>query len=110
VWLRAFTTTMLIATLALMLTRPLIVGPPPHRPAKRAEALAFSQRALFFTGMLIVTVAGAGYGAIKLTRIAKEEYRRQAVENMKALIASTIAEEGKRETGKQGTGGQGNLE
>jgi len=90
VWLRLFTTVMLLVTLGLMLTRPLIVGPPPHRPAKRVEALVYSERALGFTVLLIVSVVGAGYGAIKLARLAKEEYRRLAMENMQALIKGAL--------------------
>src|ERR1019366_5398938 len=89
-WLRIFTTVMLLFTLGLMLTRPIIVGPPPHRPAKRIEPLRYTQRALRFTVLLILSVAGAGYGAIKLTRIAREEYRRLALENMQALIEGAL--------------------
>ncbi len=83
---------MLLATISLMIARPLIVGPTPHHPAKRAQALAYSERALGFTALLILTVTGAGLGAIKLTRLAKEEYRRQAQENMQALIQGAIAD------------------
>ena len=92
-WLKALTTLMLVLTLALMLCRPLIVGPAPHRPAKRAAALAYSERALGFTVLLIVFVVGAGYGSIKLARQAKEEYRRLAMENMQALIEGAIKDQ-----------------
>jgi len=81
---------MLLVTLGLMITRPIIVGPTPHRPVKRLEALAYSERALGFTALLIVSLVGAGVGAIKLVRLANAEYRRLAMENMQSLIEGAI--------------------
>jgi hypothetical protein len=81
---------MLLITLGLMLTRPIIIGPAPHRPAKRLEALAYSERALGFTVLLILAISGAGYGSIMLVRRANEEYRRLAMENMQSLIEGAI--------------------
>ena len=89
-WLKLLTTVMLLATLMLLLERPIIVGPLPLRPAKRKEALAYSKKALAFTGMLLVTLTSAGVGSIVLVRRAKAEYQRQSIENMQALIQGTI--------------------
>ncbi|MDR3691715.1 MAG: hypothetical protein P4L46_20215 [Fimbriimonas sp.] len=91
---------MLAATLALLIERPSIVGPLPHRPATRAAALAFSKRALAFTGALIVSITSAGVGSIVLVRRANAEFRRQSLENMKSLIDGTI-EDHKRKAGGQ---------
>jgi hypothetical protein len=87
---------MFVLTLALMLVRPLIVGPTPHRPVKRAEALVYSERALGFTVLLILSVVGAGYGSISLVRIAKEEYRRLAAENMQAMIEGALRDQARQ--------------
>ncbi len=91
-WLRLFTTAMLFGALALMVGRSVIVGPLPHKPVKRIEALHYSQRALAFTTVLIVTLVGAGVGAIKLVRIANQEYRDRAMQNMQAMIEGAIAD------------------
>ena len=88
--LKLFTTVMLLVTVGLLIFRPEIVGSIPHRPAKRAEALAYSERALAFTGMLILSLTCAGVGSIVLVRRANEEYRRMSVENMQALIDGTL--------------------
>ena len=61
-----------------------------HRWSKRKEALAYSKKALAFTGMLLVTLTSAGVGSIVLVRRAKAEYQRQSIENMQALIQGTI--------------------
>lgn len=81
---------MLALTLGLMLTRPIIVGPLPHRSAKRVEALRYAERSLGFTIALIISIVGSGAGAIKLVRDANREYRRLAMENMQALIDGAI--------------------
>jgi len=84
---------MLLLTLGLMLTRPALVGPAPHRPAKRLEALRYSERALAFTVLLIGSLVGSGVGAIKLVRLANQEYRRLAMENMQAMISGAIGDQ-----------------
>ena len=101
-WLRFFTASMLLVTLALMLARPIIVGPAPHRPAKRMEARAYSERALGFTVVLIVSVVAGGVGAIKLARIAREEYRRLAMENMQALIEGALKDQARAAENQHG--------
>ena len=93
---------MLLATLMLLFERPLIVGPLPHRPAKRLEALAYSKKALMFTGMLLVTLTSAGVGSIVLVRRAKAEYQRLSVENMQALIKGTIEDHKSKATNGNG--------
>ena len=95
-WLKLFTTAMLLITLLLLIERPAIVGPVPHRPAKRLEALAYSERALAFTGVLIVSITSAGVGSILLVRRANEEYRQLSMANMQALIEGTIEDHKKK--------------
>ncbi len=89
-WLKLFTTVMLLATLCLLLTRPIIIGPMPHRPATRHAVLVYSERALAFTGAIILTITGAGVGAIVLVRRANAEFRRLALENIENLIEGTV--------------------
>ena len=96
--LKLFTGLMLLATLALLLFRSQIVGPVPHRSAKRSVALAYAKRDLGFTGMLLVTLTGAGIGSIVLVRRANAEYRRMSMENMQALIEGTIRDHQEKST------------
>jgi len=83
-------------TLALMVGRPLIVGPKPQRPVKRLEALAYTERALTFTVLLIGFITATGVGAILQVRVAKEEYRKLAAQNMKAMIEGALNDKSKR--------------
>lgn len=91
-WLKLLVTLFLLGTLGLLVARPILVGPNPQRQDKRAVKLAFSERALAFTGALILTLSGAGVGAIVLVRRANEEYRLLAMENMKSLIEGAITD------------------
>jgi len=91
--LKLFTGLMLLATLALLVFRNQIVGPVPQRSAKRAVTLAYAERDLAFTGLLIVTLTCAGIGSIVLVRRANAEYRRLALENMQELIEGTIRDQ-----------------
>ena len=92
-WLKLFTTVMLVLTLVLTLNRPALVGPLPKHPVKRADALRYSERALVFTVVLLGTLMGAGVGSIVLVRRANQEYKRLAMENMQALIEGAIADQ-----------------
>jgi len=83
---------MMATIIILMLTRPLLVGPVPHRPATRAQALVYSERALAFTSVLIVSLVAAGWGAIRLVSAAKAEYRHRSMENMQAMIEAAIVD------------------
>lgn len=87
---------MLALTLLLMVGRGVIVGPTPQKHAKRAEALAYSERLLAFTGLLLLSVSASGYGAIRVFRAAKEEYRRQAEENIRAMIEGALQDKAKK--------------
>ncbi len=89
---------MLGITLVLLIERPVLIGKIPARPAKRIEVLAYSKRALAFTGFLIVAVSCAGVGSIVLVRRANAEFRRQSLENMKSLVDGTIDDHKKKST------------
>ena len=92
-WLKIFTSTMLVLTVLLTLNRPALVGPLPKHPVKRADALHYSERALVFTVALLGTLVGGGVGSIVLVRQANKEYRRLAMENMQSLIEGAIADQ-----------------
>jgi len=96
VWLKIFTSAMLLITVILMVGRPILVGPLPHRPAKRSELLVYSERALAFTGMLIVSLSSAGVGSIVLVRRANAEYRRLSMENMQVMLEGAIEDHKKK--------------
>ncbi len=101
--LKAVTIAMILWTLATVIVGPVWVGPPPHRPAKRPVVLAYSERALVFTTLLIVGIAGAGYGSVQMLRRAKDEYRRLSMENMQALIEASIKDKTRNANGPSGT-------
>ena len=88
--LKIFVTTMIVATVVLWICRPIILGPIPHRPATKRAVLVYSERALGFVGLLIVTVTGAGVGSIVLVRRAKRDYQELAMANMQSLIEGAI--------------------
>lgn len=87
--LRGLTALFIVLSIAVLVGWPLWVGRPPQ---KRSEARVYVRRGLVTVSALLVCVVGAGVSSVLLVRRAREEYRREALKNMQALVEGTRAD------------------
>jgi hypothetical protein len=77
----------LLLGVLLLLAWPALIGS--VRPRDRAEAVVYSRRLTIYLGALVLTLVGAGTGAMLVMRQAKDEYRREARKNLQRLVEAT---------------------
>lgn len=85
-------TSLCVALGILILLGWFVVGRPPQKGSARAVYRAYVRKGLVAATGLTVVVAGAGVGAFVLMRRARDEYRAEAMENLKKLLESSRQE------------------
>ena len=94
-WLKLFTTAMLIAGFTLLVAWPWAVGPKPLLGAPHSAYRQYGKRSTIYMSGLLITFAGSGLGAYLLLRRVREEYRDSMQENLESLIEGTLDDHGR---------------
>lgn len=83
---RTVTNAIVALTLLLVVTWPLELRDRPTRRDPLPVRRAFAARLALHTGSIALLLVASGVGAALYSRQAKEEYRREALRNMKNLV------------------------
>ena len=83
---RTVTTGLMVLTLLLVAAWPLELRDRPTRKAPLPVRQAYATRLAAHTGAIALLMLGAGVGTVVYSRRAKEEYRREALQNMRNLV------------------------
>ncbi|RYG20145.1 hypothetical protein EON82_20575 [bacterium] len=76
----------MVLALVLTLTWPFELRDRPSKSDPQAVKQAFASRLLYHTGAIVICLIGAGVGASLYVRQAREEYRREALRNLRTLV------------------------
>jgi hypothetical protein len=95
-WLKLFTTTLIIFSIVMLFAYVWIVGPKPPTEAPRAEQIAFLRRGATYIGIEAAALIGSIIGAYLIGRRARKEYREQSQKNMEALLEATLRDHAKQ--------------
>lgn len=98
--LKWLTSGFIVAGVLVTLSMPVVLGKPPRKGSPVRESRAYAVRGLAATGILLVTVIGAGVGAFLLVRRARDEYREESMANMRALLEQTREDQLKKAAGE----------
>lgn len=90
--LKVVTSAFLVIGFGLLFAWPQMLAMRPPHGAPRAEFKQYGWKLLAFTGCVIVTFSGATLGAIFIVKSAREEFKRQSLENMQQLIEDSRKE------------------
>ncbi len=101
--LKALTGVLIGLGIVIMLGWPVLVGIPPKRQSSLQVKRGFVIRTVTAMSLLVVSVAGAGVGSVILLRRAREEYRQQAMANMRDLIEGAREDQLNRQPGERRT-------
>jgi hypothetical protein len=83
---RRVTTALMVLAFLLTLSWPLELMNRPSVHDPLAVRKAFASRLLYHTGAIVVCLIGAGVGASIYVRQAREQYRREALRNLRTLV------------------------
>jgi hypothetical protein len=83
---RRITTALMILAFVLTLTWPLELRDKPSAGDPLAARKAFASRLLYHTGAIIICLVGAGVGASIYVRQSREQYRKEALRNLRTLV------------------------
>lgn len=83
---RRVTTALMVLAFMLTLSWPLELRNKPSAHDPLAERKAFASRLLYHTGAILVCLVGAGVGASIYVRQAREQYRKEALRNLRVLV------------------------
>jgi hypothetical protein len=95
--MKLFTSLSLIVGFLLLVSWPWIVGKRPPAGSPRSAYAAYSRRAAGYVGGLVVCMVASGVGATLVIRRAREEYRQQAMANLKGLVEGSLQDHQKKE-------------
>jgi hypothetical protein len=76
----------MVLAFVLTLTWPLELRNKPSASDPLSVRKAFASRLLYHTGAIVICLVGAGVGASLYVRQAREEYRREALRNLRTLV------------------------
>ena len=95
--MKAALTSLVVFGFAMLIGWPWLVGPKPVHPSHK-EAVNYLYRVDLYVCVLLIVFFATTVLAIILARRARDEYRQQALNNMRFLIESTLEDHRKKET------------
>ena len=84
----------------MMVYFPKLMASRPSAFAAKHVRRAFAITALTYVGGTILVVTGAGVGSLLIMRRVREEYRLQALENVKMMVEGTLSDHQNRPNGE----------
>jgi hypothetical protein len=100
-WLKLFTTAMMVFAVAILFLSGMIVGHKPPASSPRAEKIAYLRRSAVYVGAEGLSLIGALVGAWMIVRRAKADFRAHTEQNFKSLLEGTLRDHGKTTDGEQ---------
>ncbi|MBC8064659.1 MAG: hypothetical protein H7Y17_07500 [Chlorobia bacterium] len=98
-WLKMFTTALMIFSVAMLFAYVWIVGPKPPSSAPRSAQIAYLRRGATYIGVEALALIGSVVGAYVIARRARKEYFEQSQRNMEALIEATLRDHARTKGG-----------
>ncbi len=91
----------MILGFAMLFGVPFVLSQRPGPGTPRKERVAYLQRLLYYSGVLVGSMVCAGVGSVLIVRNARADYRDETMQNMKLLVEGTL--EDHRQKGHDGS-------